>query len=93
MLKGFQHRAARRITEMTAKHGAGREWEYPSVVAEMEDAGLHTIMDYIRRRQATTAERAACRPIYELCIKAEWMPGTSCRMRWWDQDVVNEPGE
>ena len=29
VLEGFHHRAARRITGMTAKRVAGGEWEYP----------------------------------------------------------------
>ena len=71
----------------------GGEWEYPPVVVALEAAGLHPIMEYIRRQQATIAEKVACRPIYELCVEAERRPGTSRRMRWWDQDVVNEPEE
>ena len=59
----------------------------------METAGLHPIMEYIRRQQATIAEKVTCRPIYELCVEAERRLGTSRRMRWWDQDVVNEPEE
>ena len=55
--------------------------------------GLHLIGDHIRRRQAIVAEKVDCLPIYKLCVKAEWMPGTSLMVRWWDQDVVNEPEE
>ena len=75
---------------MTATHVAGREWEYPSVMESLEAAGLHLIMDYIRRRQANIAEKVACLPIYELCVEAKRRPGTSRRMRWWYQDMVNE---
>ena len=49
-LEGFHHWADRGITGMTATHGAGGEWKYPLVVAELEAAGLHPIMEYIRRR-------------------------------------------
>ena len=57
----------------------------------MEAAGIHPIRVYIRRREATIAERAACRPIHELCMEAERFPGTSRLMQYWDQEVVNEP--
>ena len=77
----------------TATYGAGREWEHPPVVAEMEAAGLHTIVEYIRRRHVTIAEKVACRPVYEICIKVEQMPGTIRMARWWDQDLVTEPEE
>ena len=43
ILEGFHHRAARRITGMTAKHVADREWEYPPVAAALEATGLHPI--------------------------------------------------
>ena len=90
-LEGFHHRAAWQITVMLETHGAGGEWEYPLVVAALEAAVIHPIMEYIRRRQAAIAEKVACRPIYELCVEAEQRPGMTQRMRWWDQEVVNEP--
>ena len=40
----------------------------------------------------TILEKVAYRPIYELCAEAEKMLGTSRVVRWWDQDVVKEPG-
>ena len=36
VLEGFHHQAKRRIMGTTETCGAGREWEYPQVVAEME---------------------------------------------------------
>ena len=90
VLGGFHHLAPRKITGTTETLGAVREWKYHLVVAALEAAGLHPIMEYIRRRQATIAEKVACRPIYELCGDAERRTVTSRRMRGWDQDVVNE---
>ena len=40
----------RLLTGMTATHGAGRELEYPPVVAAMDATVLHPIGEYIRRR-------------------------------------------
>ena len=77
VLEGFHHRAARRIMGMTAKRGAGGEWEYPMVVEAMETAGLYSIRVYNSGRHATIAERVAYHPIYELCTYAERMPGKS----------------
>ena len=93
VLEGFNHRAGRWMKGMTATRGAGEEWEYTLVVAEMDAAGLHPIVEYIRRWQETMAENLACRPFYELCVDAERMPWTIWMVRWWDQDVVNEPEE
>ena len=65
-LEGFQHREARRITGITATHGAVKKWGYSPVVAGLKTAGLHPIMEYIRRRRSIIAEILACLPIYEL---------------------------
>ena len=56
---------------MTATLGAGGEWEYPLVAEALESVGLHPIREYIRRRQATIAEKVVYRPIYELWTKAD----------------------
>ena len=93
VLTAFHHRAARRITGMTAKRGAGGEWEYPAVEEAMDSAGLHPIGVYMNRNQATIADRVACRPVYAMCTEVERMPGTIRMVRWWDQDAVNEPEE
>ena len=93
VLEGFQYRAARPIMGMTATCGASGEWEYPPVVEALEAAGLQPIMEYIRMRQATIAENVACGTIYEHCVEAERRLGMGRRMRWWYQDVVNEPDE
>ena len=52
VLEGFHHRAAQRITVLTKKRGAGRDWEDPSVVEALETTGLHPIGVYLRRQQA-----------------------------------------
>ena len=74
---------------MTAKRGSGGEWGYPEVEEVMDSAGLHPIRVYIKRRQATIAERVVCRPIYVMCTEADRIPGTIRMVRWWDQDVLN----
>ena len=76
----------------------GNSWDRRGVVilpggVAMEAAGLHPIRAYNRRMQANIAEKLACRTIYELCAKAERMPWTIRMVRWWYQDVVNEPEE
>ena len=82
VLAGLHNWAARRITGMAAKRGAGGEWEYPLVVEAMEDAGLQPIGMYIKRRHTTIAERVACLPVYEIYTEAERIPGTSRIVRW-----------
>ena len=43
----------------------------------MEGSGTHPIGVYIKRQYTTIAERVAFRPIYELCMEVERVPGTS----------------
>ena len=74
VLDGFHPWVARRITGMTTTRGVEREWEYPPVVVALEAAGLHPIMEYIRRYHANISEKVTCHPIYELCVKAEQRP-------------------
>ena len=56
----------------------------------MEAVGIHPILFYIRRRQMTIADRAACRSVYTLCTESERMTGAIRMVRWLDKDVVNE---
>ena len=93
VLTTFRHWATRRITGMTAKHGAGVEWEYSAVEEAMESAGFRPIRVYIKRRHTTIAERVYCRPIYALCTESEQMTGTKRMVLWWDQDAINYPEE
>ena len=56
---------------MMVTRGADGEWEYPPVVAALEDAGLHPVMEYIRRRQVNIEEKMSRPPIYEVCVEGE----------------------
>ena len=49
VLTSFHHRAAQRITGMTAKCATCREWEYPELEEVMDLAGLYPILLYLRR--------------------------------------------
>ena len=68
VLTRFHKWAARYITGMTDKRGAGGDWYYPLVNEAMESAGLQPIGVYIKRRQTTIADRVACLPFYALCM-------------------------
>ena len=76
--------------DMTAKRGAGGEWEYPEVEEAMEPSGIHPIGLCIKRRQTTISERVECRSVYALCTEAERMLRTIRMVRWWDKDTVND---
>ena len=92
VLERFHKHAARQVTGMMETCGQSWSGNTP-VVVEMEATGLHPIREYIRRRQVTIVENVACQPIYELCAEVKQITRTIRMMRWWDQDVVNEPEE
>ncbi len=86
VLEGFHHRVARRITGRTARRLPNGEWRYPCVKKALRKAGLWSMREYIRRRQARMVEYLATRPIYDLCREIEALPGSARTMRWWEQD-------
>ena len=53
LLNIFHNRASRKIAGNTAQCTTGREWEWPPVGNTLETAGVFTIKEFIRRRQAT----------------------------------------
>ena len=59
VLEGFHHREARWITGIMATRGAAGSG-YLMVVVAVEFSGIHPIMEYIRRQQATIAEKVVC---------------------------------
>ena len=93
VLKVFHHYVARRIIGMTDTLRSGREWEYPPVMTEMEAVVLHPLREYMCRQQAIIPENVAWRPIYELCVEMDWLPGTIQMVIWWDHNVINKPEE
>ena len=91
VLEGFHHRVARRITGRMARRLPSGEWHYPSFKKALRKAGLWSMREYIRRRQARVAEYIATRPIYDLCMDAPVLPGSNRVQRWWQQNF--EPVE
>ena len=90
VLEGFHHWVDIQIVGKMAHGMVDREWKFPPVTDAPEIAGLWTIKYYIKRRQDTITVHIAFHPIYELCIGAKKIPGSSRFMRWWDQDPVQE---
>ena len=86
VLESFHHRAARRLTGRMARRIQG-VWVYPGLAKTMRKAGLFSIKEYIRRRQAHLEQHIALRPIHNLCTQAETRTGSASRvLRWWQQD-------
>ena len=53
----------------------------------LDIAGMWPIKEYIQRYWDSIAAHIAFRPIYEMYMEAEKIPGSSLFMMWWDQAV------
>jgi len=51
VLKGFHHRAARRMANMMAYKGPGDKWIYPPLEEALKKAGLYTMEHYVNKQQ------------------------------------------
>ena len=81
-LRGFHHRAARRITGMVAYRVADG-WDSLPIEAVLEVAGLYPIEVYLERRQNTLVDYNSTRPIFDLCNDASRLSGSPNRKYWW----------
>ena len=86
-LEVFHHWMDRQIAVDIFRSAGDVGWECPPVEQDLDVKGIWTIKYYIQRLQDNIAAHIINRPIYELCMGAETMPGSRRFMRWWDQDV------
>ena len=84
ILESFHHHVARRLSGPIPYRSPDGAWIYPPLKEAMDKAGLWTMKEYVRRRQATVEDYVATRPIYQLCTQAIMLPGASRIMRWWN---------
>lgn len=91
VLDSFHHRIARRITGKMARRSPDGEWVYPPLQEALQEAGLYSMQEYIRRRQRTVEQYIAVRPIHTLCRETTPRTGSSKFLRWWDQDHSATP--
>jgi len=99
VLKGFHHRAVRRMADMMAYRGPGGGWIYPSLEEALKKAGVCTMEHHVSKRQQRVVDCVSTRPVWMHCMAARRQPGTSPRtVHWWDQKrrqakPVDEQGE
>jgi len=86
VLKGFQHRTARRMANMMAYKGPGDKWIYPPLEEALKKAGLYAMEHCVYKRQQRIVDYISTRPIWAHCMAASKKPGTPARtICWWDQ--------
>ena len=87
VLKGFHHRAARRMANMMAYRGPGGVWFYPPIEEALKESGLYTIEHYVNKRQQRIVDYISTRPIWMHCMAASKKPGTPANtVYWWNQN-------
>ena len=63
VLEGFHHIISRNIAGMMVQMGTSGEWEWASVEAALEIAGICLLREYVQRQQATIEEYVIDMPI------------------------------
>ncbi len=53
----------------------------------LEECGLHTLEEYVRRRRQTIVAYVVDRPLLVACREGERQRGTPCRQWWWEQEM------
>ena len=67
--------------------GPTGNWVYPWLEDVLEECGLVSIDQYIRRQRQTIVEYVATRPIFTDCREGEWEQGTPHCQWWWEQEM------
>lgn len=90
-LQGFHNKVARRLTGLRPRLHEGA-WTVPPIAEALEASGLHPIEEYITRRRETLKAQVVGRPIYQICMQTQRMPGTPTNTQvWWEQFTVDNP--
>ena len=64
-------------------------WTYPPVEDVMAEMGIQEVETYVSRNQKIVTQFIVTRPIMDLCLAAERIPGLRVYKQWWDQDRVD----
>ena len=84
-LRSFHSRVARYLTGRHIRQNEDGTWFHPPTDGVLEEAGLRTIDEYIRRRRDTVRNFVRFRPIYEVCRQST---AISNRAVWWKLDSI-----
>ena len=82
-LRSFHARVARYLTGRHIRQNKDGTWVHPPTADVLEEAGLETIDEYIKRRRDTVRRFVMFRPIYDICRRSIAITN---RAVWWNQD-------
>ena len=87
-LEGFHIRAAYRMAvENRPRREPDGSWTYPSSEDVLKEVGLRNIDHYVEVRRQTIAKFVVNRPVFDFCVNAERLRGSSPRQFWWEQSM------
>ncbi len=83
-LRSFHSRVARFLTGRHIRQDRNGTWHYPPTAGVLEEAGLHSVEEYIQRRRDTVRMKFVFgRPILSECRQAS---GFNNKPVWWKLD-------
>jgi hypothetical protein len=82
-LRSFHSRVARYLTGRHIRPNADGTWTCPSSAEVLEEAGLHTIDEYIQKRRDTVSRFVQNRPIYQQCLRSRALSTNVNKVVWW----------
>ncbi len=69
------------------KQEAGGTWVYPQTEDVLEECGLFSIEEYVRRRRHMIVAYVVDQPLLAACREGERQRGTPFCQWWWEQDI------
>jgi len=85
--RSFHSRVGRHLTGRHIRQLEDGSWFCPPTVDILEDAGLQTINEYIRRRRQTVQSFTRHRPLYEACRRSTALATNTNKAVWWQLEV------
>jgi hypothetical protein len=90
-LEGFHIRTAYKMAQdHQLRQGANHVWTHPRSADVLEECGMLTIAEYIRKQRDTIVVYVATRPFLEACRAGERQRGSMPRQWWWEQPMSFE---
>jgi hypothetical protein len=83
LFRSFHHRVARHLTGRHIRQDDDGVWHCPPTADVLNQAGLETIDEYIRRRRETVRGFVRPRPLYQLCIRSRALSTNVHKVVWW----------
>ena len=79
-LRSYHSRVARYLTGKHIRQNADGSWFCPPTTGVLEEAGLETVDEYIKRRRDTVRNFVMFRPLYDICRQSTAITN---RAVWW----------